>query len=444
MWNELKSIKPDDWVCGREGGNKYRNEGQQLKHVPTYPREDIEFAKALKTGEGVYAAIERAGLIDHLPLIDEGASQGEKRLVLDQSELEPLGEEGQTLEEEDVWDFGSEEHRVFTSSVNDWMCLDFLEYYLNWHGSGKTVTEQGYTSAESEAASLDPCFLVLERPKEENGYRKFSLKSLLHYFQNAGNHEPGEYHRENFFIKESQGFDVDNPIFQAIRSPLGAFCGESEKGISSRETVTINDYQTVAIEGSDSRDYLRTHIASLNDGIDKAYALFKSTPEQVKEYVAENYLPNLKTAGGAAGVDNILFRLNRDKIENREDLTFRIQIPTKSAGVVASRNRLLMAVIFLNRCMNWSVQGSTHRQSGRFCGIDRLDSEDDSDFDNEILGQYFIVNTVHQMNLKEKSYRNELTGVKFFAYKPPEQTVAINTTGSRSKSIEDSGGSAFV
>lgn len=438
QWNELKSKKPDKWVCGRAGGNRYRNEGLDVKRLLPYPNlPDHPNAKALKTGEGVFAAIEQADLKDHLPLIDEGQSQSQKRLVLDEKELEPTEEGGAKKFEEDVWDFGSEEHRVFASSVNGWSCVDFLEYYLAWHGSNKAVTTPGVTGGLPTQASLDPCFLVLERPKNENAIRKYSLKSLIHYFENAGSKEPGEYHRENFFIADNQGFDP-NAVFNAIRSPLGAVCGEIEKGITSRETTTIEDYQSTPVEGGDSRDYLRTHISIYADGIDKSHVMCKSTPEQVKNYIADNYLENMKTAGDASGPENVILSLNEDKLQSKDDRTIQIQIVTKAAGVIASRNRLILGALLLNRCVNWRVKGSTHRQSGRFCGIDRLDSEDNSDFDNEILGQYFITATTHNFDLKGKNYQNELTGVKYFTYKPVEQTVtAINTSGSRSTRIED-------
>ena len=430
QWNELKSKKMEEWNCGLEGGNKYRNEiieptedlpnPSGIENLKSYPTKKQKQAKALKTGEGVYTCLKNAELTDHLPMIDEGRSREEKRLVLDESALQ--GEDGETLQPYEVWDFGAEEHRVFLSPNSDWVRLDFMEYFLYWHGSGEIAeTSSGDgTSSDSNLPSLDPCFLTLERPQSENAIRKYNLKSLKHYFENAGEDEPGKYHRENFFLIQGEGLSI-NKALSIIRSPLQKACGENKNiGILTKDNTTVRNHRAQNTDGSDSRDYIRNHVVQWYNYEEKTHVNSLSTVEQIETYITDNYLKYMFAQDKSK--DSVMLGLNKDKKEIKDEkLVMSIPIQTKYAATIAGRNKMLLAAILLNRCLDWKVSGSTNRQVGRFCGIDRYDSTEDSDADNAVLGQYFLINCTHKIELKKKQYSNDLTGVKFFSFAPPKQ-----------------------
>lgn len=411
IFNDVSTLKPDKWTCGRAGGNFYRNQEVEVKNLPTYPRGEFTNAQALKVGEAVYDLFEKAGFTDNLPKLDKGKSEEQKKLVLDEAEF-GNGLLPYAKEESDVWDFGAEDHVIFTSPNTEWNYIHFIDYFTHMHGSSKPAskTEGGL----SNEPSMDPCFLVLERPDEENKPRKLQLKSLIHYFQNSSeDEEPGPYHLENFFISTTEDSDVSK-IFETIRSPLSKIC-DTDKGIKSKNSSIIENYKTVPIENNDSKDFLKTHIVHFHDGAGKLFGVLKSNVEDVRKYIVDNYLSKMITR--QQGDERaVLMNLNKNKTENRDIKTIHINIPTQKAAIVAGRNRLLKSVMFLNRCLNWEVPGSTNRRSGRFVGVDKIDSSENSEFDNELFGQYFVTMCSHKINVSKQQYENELTGIKFYTF----------------------------
>jgi hypothetical protein len=68
----------------------------------------------------------------------------------------------------------------------------------------------------------------------------------------------------------------------------------------------------------------------------------------------------------------------------------------------------------MNNTISFTVPGSTHRQAGRFIGVTRDGAYPYSDFDNKILGIYFVVEVKH--NFTGSDYFNELRCVKTYSY----------------------------
>ncbi len=86
------------------------------------------------------------------------------------------------------------------------------------------------------------------------------------------------------------------------------------------------------------------------------------------------------------------------------------QNPNQRLSLGLSHN--LKNYIMLNNFITFRVQGSTHRQSGKFIGIVRDSSKQPSDFDSKFLGVYFILEVKHVF--ENASYYNELICVKTY------------------------------
>ena len=74
-----------------------------------------------------------------------------------------------------------------------------------------------------------------------------------------------------------------------------------------------------------------------------------------------------------------------------------------------------MAGILAGNTIMFNVKGSTSRQSGKFISIDRDSGFTDNDFDDKILGQYFVTSVIH--NIGPQGYNNQVIGVKPYLYK---------------------------
>lgn len=85
---------------------------------------------------------------------------------------------------------------------------------------------------------------------------------------------------------------------------------------------------------------------------------------------------------------------------------------------VKGRNQLYKNLIFLNNACTIEVKGDTHRRSGRFFSLDRTDNYFDNEFDQKILGQYFVVNVKHIIN--QETYKTEMMGVKPYRFSKRE------------------------
>jgi len=68
--------------------------------------------------------------------------------------------------------------------------------------------------------------------------------------------------------------------------------------------------------------------------------------------------------------------------------------------------------VMMNNFVVFRVQGSTHRQAGKFIGITRENNKQPSLFDYKFLGIYFITTVKHIF--EDAKYYNELVCVKTY------------------------------
>jgi hypothetical protein len=128
--------------------------------------------------------------------------------------------------------------------------------------------------------------------------------------------------------------------------------------------------------------------------------------ENVKEYFQNNYVKRFLNNKNPTA----LISLNKSKTQN-----FNYKQPysygsSKIDRFPDARNAILKSGFFLNQCLNFTVPGSTIRKSNVFIGLDRRTGAVDADFDEKLLGQWYVIKVVH--NFTQGGYNNTFTCVK--------------------------------
>ena len=125
-----------------------------------------------------------------------------------------------------------------------------------------------------------------------------------------------------------------------------------------------------------------------------------------------NYVAPMK--GGSGGADNVpnftVGDMRYDRLNT--ETAFSVVEREKDQRLASGRNKSFYAGIFANAVVTFRVPGSTHRQAGRFLGIDRDNALQNNIFDNKILGIYFILEVKHLF--EDGEYFNEIKCVKTY------------------------------
>lgn len=323
--------------------------------------------------------------------------------------------------DDELWDTGG--GKVFYSSPAQYKGINDLDYLIDNHVSN----DNG-----------DNDYSIL---KYDIYIKKWTLISLSKYFQNALDGEKaGDYQYDKFQINAHAG---NIPWFLSLLSAKNKSPNLSISDINSRaksmkvppalkklgQTYRKNMPPGESLEleptswkfedlvGIDNQTLLTTyavHSYNISDhefNIDVFDNEIQTVSEKFQEqYVEKNFLGDpkpllnfLMTPGKKQQkVLNNLYTLDTDQ----------------KLRAVKGRNQLYKNLIFLNQACSLMVKGDTHRRSGRFFSLDRKDTYFDNEYDQKILGQYFIVNTKHIFD--GETYKNEILGVKPYRFAKPE------------------------
>jgi len=290
------------------------------------------------------------------------------------------------------WDIGSS--KIFYTSSAKNTVYDDLQYLYKSHVSS------------SKGSNLGD-FSVLSR----NRYtREWKLEPLNSIFGKAvANNKPGAYQHEHFFIGgNSQELEGQVLSISPYKTPINRKVISLENNIHLGQYSTIESYQFVDMAAIDNINVLNSTPVYYNDNILHQFNMDFDSHDisNVKEYIRTNYVNKLKHSI----TPEVLLTLNNNKVEGR------VVDPVYSFGKTSTdrlangQNTMLMSNLYLNQCIVFTVQGMTHRTSNNFIGIDRIFGETENDFDNRLLGQWYVINCKHIFI--EDRYMNELTCVK--------------------------------
>lgn len=296
------------------------------------------------------------------------------------------------------WETGDSSTKIFFSSPVGAKFIDNLNYLLNY-------------TVSSANDDYQPCILKLERAEKTLLPKQFSLKSIKKYFQKAGNtiDTPGEYQNEHYFIYSSS--DDENKFF-IQKSPLDKKGVNLNGEIKGDNTHTIRGYRLVDLSGLDYSmnlaNYKVVSYNSTNGQFNEEGNKHKA--EEYKKFFDSTIRPNVLT-------NNITDRLVLTPFikEGKNTKTVLSLRNDELSRLADGRNRLLKYYLFSNLAITFDIQGSTHRQTGRFFGVSKQ-SANMEEFDHKLEGQYFLTNIVHHFSNSSNSYMSRIVGVKTHTY----------------------------
>jgi len=289
--------------------------------------------------------------------------------------------------------FDRGDSKIFFSSPANYKGIDVLEYLINRHVS-------------SQDNNYDPAFLRLEK-----GTPVFNFESLKSIFSKAlnvdnGKLSIGEYYLETFKIGEFSDVQNTASVTKATFTPPNA--------LFFQKIGTINNFSADFMAGQYTQQSISNNIMHGYEYDSKAFCIDedRNTLTNVMSVYSNNYVQPFNKPGSNSAFANFLPGSYRDNVKNSNN-QFTVTVDPNQR-LAFGRNRVLHNLIFHNNSILFRVPGSTHREAGKFIGLDRDGNFETTDFDNKVLGIYFILEVKHIFS--GDNYENELRCVKTYNF----------------------------
>lgn len=289
----------------------------------------------------------------------------------------------------DAWDNGAS--TLYYSSPAPYNAYQDLIYVIQRHVSKE---------------HFDPCILRKERNNT------WSLMGLSNYFKNSYDKVSdgaGILHIEKFLI-QSVGATV-NVVLKKNRTPTNII---NNTGFLNSSYIT--NYKLYHSEAADLQDHVITHAVHSYQLNDKQFNidLTRNNIDIAKSTFENLYVNPLKGDDGKPSPNFYLnlIRKNNKNIKN----VFTIVDYSIDQRLNWGRNLILLNALYKNLTLEFTVDGISTRQAGRFISIDREDALPSSKFDDRLLGIWLIVNVEHIFT--STTYQNKIIAVKTYNFSP--------------------------
>ena len=300
-------------------------------------------------------------------------------------------DEGYSLTTGSIFDRG--DSKIFFSSPANYKGIDVLEYLVNRHVS-------------SQNNNYDPAFLRLDK-----GTSVFTFESLKSIFSKALNIDNGklgigEYYLETFKIGEFS--DVQNmvSVTKSTFTPPNA--------LFFQKIGTVNNFSADFMAGQYSQQNITNNIMHAYEYDSKTFSIDedRNTLTNVMSVYSDNYVQPFNNPGTNSAFANFLPGSYRESVKNSNNQFTVLTDPNQRLAF--GRNRAINNLVFHNNSVLFRVPGSTHREAGKFIGLDRDGNFETTDFDNKVLGIYFIIEVKHIFS--GDTYQNELRCIKTYNF----------------------------
>ena len=286
--------------------------------------------------------------------------------------------------------------KIFFSAPASYKGIDCLTYLLGTHVSSK-------------ANNFDQSFLRLNRSSQE-----FTFESLGKSFSKALNNNSssagaliGEEYSETFKLGTYSDSDNGYQIEKVSFTPSNA--------LYLGKYGTINNFTYDPMPGEISQNELASYLVHSYSTGEKSFNVDENANSI--NAVLSAYFTNYVTPFNKLSYDNAYsnffpgeYRQMQKNVRN----IFSVVEDDPDQRLSDGRNRALFSSVFFNNSVLFRVPGSTHRQAGKFIGIDRDGAQPYSDFDSKILGVYYVIQARHIFEGNE--YYNDLRCVKTYSY----------------------------
>lgn len=288
----------------------------------------------------------------------------------------------------DIWDPGSS--KIFYTPPTNNNSIDDLDYLFHRHVASKTYGQ------------IDGDVPLLYRTRYN---KEWVLTSLANELSLAVDNDftAGPLQLEQFYLTTTTDTSVIIPSL-----PKTPQTRRTTRNLNLGHLSSIDNFRFVDMAAVDNAFTLISLPCASNNLKNKTFSVDveDTNIENVKNYFQDNYVKRFLNNKNPTA----LLSLNKSKTQN-----FNYKQPysygaTKIDRFPDARNSILKSGFFLNQCLNFTVLGSTVRKSNVFIGLDRATGSVDADFDEKLLGQWYVIKVVH--NFTQKGYTNTFTCVK--------------------------------
>jgi len=289
----------------------------------------------------------------------------------------------------DAWDDGAS--TFFYSSPAPYNAYQDLYYVLQRHVSRE---------------KFDPCILRKER---NNTWSLMGLSNYFKYSYNKTTDGAGILHIEKFLL-QSVGESV-NVVLKKTRTPTNII-----NNTGFLNSSYISNFRLYYSDATHLQDNILTHIVHSYNLNDKQFNidLARNNVESVLQTYDDLYVKPLKGENNQPA-PNFYINLIRKNNKNVKNV-FTLVDYSIDQRLNWGRNLALLNALYKNLTIEFTIQGVTTRQAGRFISIDRDDALPSSKFDDRLLGIWFIVNVEHIFT--SNSYQNKIIAVKTYNFSP--------------------------
>lgn len=267
--------------------------------------------------------------------------------------------------------------------------IDDLDYLFNRHVASDTFD------------SINGDVPLLYRSRYDKEWALTSLVTELSFAVDSTG--AGPLQLEQFYLTATDSTGVIIPSL--LKTPQSL---SNSRNLNLGGTSSINNFQFVDMSALDNTFGLINVPCASNNIKKKQFniEMADNAVDNVKDYFQTNYIESFSNNKNPTA----LFSLNKSKTQSLSYKHVYSYASTKTDRYADSRNLILKTGFFLNQCINFTVNGSTLRRANSFIGLDRAIGSVDSDFDEKLLGQWYVIKATHIFT--QEGYKNNITAVK--------------------------------
>ena len=314
------------------------------------------------------------------------------------------------------WDEGANE--LFYTSPANFNAYDDITYLYSHHINSKPL---------KNSKVKDLSMLHTRRPDVPGEIEPLTLTAISDIFEKSTNGEkPGELQLEHFFVTSNTPDGTNDKVnpTNLFRAPNGNDL-DSATDLKTSKYGQILSYSFVDMAPQiNSEAFTTMPVYSVDIGTRKFRVEFKqNTVSNAKKLLAENYIEPLFKKGDVVS-DLFLPSIHKTKKDTNIFPIYTLNGDNDPAGngaLTRQKNgidQLLYTGLFQNACISFKTLGLTLRQSGTFIAIDKVDGCQDSDYNNKLYGQWFVVKVDHAF--EAGAYINIIYAIKIHRYKARE------------------------
>lgn len=304
---------------------------------------------------------------------------------------------------EESWDLGQAD--LFYTSPAEYTAAEDLQYLYNHHISANGL----------QGASNDLCLMHTQKlPTQSPGdLETLSLTPLMDFFTKAGKDSPGELQLEHFTVTKSTGRDGTSNA-DSMRAPEG---GSEFKSFKHGQIMQYSFVDMAPETNTQAFNTTPVYSVNIKDRVFKT-TFSNNDVATSRSAISQSYISLLKTQGGGDSLFLPTVHMSKDTL----NIFPRYSLNGDNDLILAKPgfHNLLYTGLFHNACICFKTLGLTLRKSGTFIGIDETGGCEDTDYNNKVYGQWFVIKVEHVF--EAGAHLNNIYAIKLHRYTNAEES----------------------